>query len=303
MDLLVALLSLTLGLWTSPGCSRKRRTSDLDKAHAQVARALSKVARKGDAKEVRLACGGKAGRSCSCARTSSRFALDRDLASEALAVLARAPKECKLSGQRAEALARLRKVSEAETLATKTLAADPQNRFAAYALAHVHYTLGSLEHARKAAEVAVQRGRGAVAHLLVGLIAFARRQYPAALRAFEAMRKLDPTDASALYNIALVHHRQNHYRLAREGYLAALRLRPRFVDARHNLVVLTHNAGIKAESQHHLRKLKKLIPGEARLAKLSALLRRPPRRPSRRRVGSRRPAPLRARRPGPTPAP
>lgn len=280
----VCMLSVTAGV----GCAKKGGSADrIDKVHGGLANALERVGRKGDAKEIRRACSGKARRSCACARTASGLALDRDLAAEALAVLVLAPQDCPVLGQRAEALARARKLAEADAQVKKALAANPNDRYAAYARAHLLYVRGELDAARKALQVAVGRGRGVVAHLLTGLIAFKQRRLPAALAAFEAMRKLEPNDASAHYNLALVHHQQNHYRLAREGYLAALRLHPGLVDARYNLVLLTHNAGASDEAKHHLRKLGKLVPKDARLARLQRLLQRPPKNPALRRVGPR----------------
>ncbi len=273
MTLLVVGLFLACGSFD--GCTKTRRMTGATGPHEAVASALVRGFRPRDAKEVRQACGGAARRSCACARTATRFALNEELHALAFAVLARAPGGCKLRGLRAEALARARRSTEAETLAREALAADPNEPYASYALAHVLYTRGKMVRARNAARLAVQRGRGGVGHLLVGLIDLAGKQYQRAGVSFEAMLKLDGRDIRALYNLALTHHRLNHYRASREGYLKALRVNPRLVDARYNLVLLTHRAGATGEARHHLAKLEKQSPHDPRIPALRQVLRRP----------------------------
>jgi tetratricopeptide (TPR) repeat protein len=271
---------------TMGGCSKKRKAVRTDSVYEQLAEKLEQSARAPDAKEVRQACTGAARRSCSCVRTAARLALNRDLHTVALLVLAKPPVGCLVRGLLAEALARAKRLEEAEREARTALGTNPQDRYATYAVAHVHYLRGQTRRARAAAQQAVQRGRGSVAHLLIGLLDFRAKQLQEALKSFEQMRKLDPRDADAIYNIALVHHQLSHYRLAREGYLAALRINPRYSDARYNLVVLAHGVGAVAEARHHLKKYSALRPADARLRRLRALLNQPRRRSPRVRRGN-----------------
>lgn len=62
------------------------------------------------------------------------------------------------------------------------------------------------------------------------------------------------------------------HREARERYLAALRLDPALLDARVNLVLLTHRNGAAPEASHHLAALAKSAPDDPRVAQLSHLL-------------------------------
>lgn len=262
------------------GCAKnKGKTARTKSVHEQLADKLERAARTADAKEVRQACAGAAGRSCSCVRTAARLALNRDLYAVALQVLAKTPKGCVAGGMLAEALARAKRLEEAEREARTALGANPQNRYATYAVAHIHYLRSQNTRARAAAQRAVQRGRGTVAHLLTGLLDFRQKKLQVALKSFEQMRKLDPKNVDAIYNIAVVHHQLNHYRKAREGYLRALKIHPRYADARYNLVVLTHGVGAIAEARHHLKKYAALLPKDPRIQRLRALLKQPRRAP------------------------
>ncbi|GAC1576898.1 MAG: hypothetical protein NVS3B20_25440 [Polyangiales bacterium] len=45
---------------------------------------------------------------------------------------------------------------------------------------------------------------------------------------------------------------------------------PAFVDARYNLLLLTHRGGANAEAHHHLDKLAEVAPNDPRLPALRA---------------------------------
>jgi tetratricopeptide (TPR) repeat protein len=270
---------------TLGGCAKKRRAVRTESVYERLAEKLEQAARAPDAKEVRQACAGAAQRSCSCVRTAARLALNRGLHNVALQVLAKPPVGCLVHGLLAEALARAKRLEEAEREARTALGTNPHDRYATYAVAHVHYLRGQTRRARAAAQQAVQRGRGSVAHLLIGLLDFRAQQLQEALKSFEQMRRLDPKEVDAIYNIALVHHQLGHYRLAREGYLRALRINPRYADARYNLVILAHGVGAVAEARHHLKKYSALRPADARLQRLKALLDQPRRFPPMARSG------------------
>ncbi len=284
---LIAVLAAALALG---GCAKKKPTGKTTPkgVFEQLAQKLEQAGRTRDAKEVRQACSGAAKRSCSCAQSAVKLALELDLHKDALSVLAAKPAGCRVGGLKAEALARARRLDEARKEAQTVLKANPHERYATYAMAHYYYVKGDAGKARAEAQKAIQRGRGRVAHLLLGLMAFHQKQFPSALKSFQQMLKLDPKDVAAIFNIGVLYHQQNHYRLAREHYLRALRIHPRHADARYNIVVLTHSVGAQGEARYQLKKLRHLVPRDPRLAKLEALLKtKAPRRP----LNFRRPAP------------
>lgn len=297
---LIIVLAATLAVG---GCAKKKtggiKTST--GVYEQLAKKLAQQSRTQDAQEVRQACAGAAKRSCSCVQTAAKLGLDRDLYKNALLVLGAKPAGCRVGGLKAEALARAKRLDEAQREARAALKANPHNRYATYAVAHIHYVKGDAAKARVAAQRAIQKGRGRVAHLLVGLLAFHQKQLPAALKSFQMMLTLDAKDVAAIFNMGVVYHRQNHYRLSREAYLRALRIHPRHADARYNMVVLTHGVGAVAEARHHLKKFRFLLPREPRIARLEALLKtKPRRRPMLRRPPAPHPSMTAPPRPGPS---
>src|SRR5439155_19756846 len=94
---------------------------------------------------------------------------------------------------------------------------------------------------------------------------------------------LDPMNARATYDLALIAHKRGQYHDAREGYLQALKLDPKYLEARYNLVLLTHANGAEAEAQHHFIEFALAAPGDPRVAGLRAALAAipPPRPPPR----------------------
>jgi tetratricopeptide (TPR) repeat protein len=213
-----------------------------------------------------------------CDQTEIRVlqALDRDRHAEALALLDGADRSCRkratLRGMRAEALVRANRTGEALQAAREVLKSEPEEKHAVYTLAHAAWVAGEVDRAHEQARVAVGLGRRAPAHLLLGLIANSRNDLPQAKSEFDAMLRQDANDLTALFNLAFVDQRMNRYRNAREGYLKVLRLDPKHLDARHNLVLLTLGAGARAEAEHHLRKLAEVAPGDERVARLRAAL-------------------------------
>jgi Flp pilus assembly protein TadD len=93
-----------------------------------------------------------------------------------------------------------------------------------------------------------------------------------ARQAFDDAAKIAPSNARVVYDVALVAQNQGRYREAREGYLKALSIDPKMVDARYNLAVLTHAAGADDEARHHLDALAAIAPGDPRIAGLRAML-------------------------------
>lgn len=258
--------------------------SDVRRAAGQtgnVAEALESRGRALGAKRVREACASSA--TCACRQVTAHAALDADLHAEATASLASDPacaKEPKSQGMEAEALSRAGKHDEALAKANGVLKASPEEPFATYALAHASWGKGDALTAVQEATNAIRRGRGAPAHLLMALIHFRAKGYDAARVELEQMRKLDPNDVDALYNLALLAQIQNRYREAREGYLKVLQVAPKHADSRYNLGVLTHSVGALDETRHNLEQLKAIVAADdERVKKLEALLAGPPPNP------------------------
>lgn len=246
-------------------------------ASAAVIVALEAKRRKADADLVRAACAAAAADSCECRQEAALRALNRDLHAEALGVIMGADAACrgqgKTAGMEAEALARAGQLGPAAAKATEVLQGDANNPFATYALGQSAYMNGDLAGADGLFRQAVARGRGAPAHLILGLMAFRKNDFDGARAEFGKMLESDPEDVDAHYNLAVVAGAQNRYRDAREGYLGVLRRDPAHADARYNLALLTHSAGATQEAQHHLAELEKITkPDDPRVAQLKAVL-------------------------------
>jgi tetratricopeptide (TPR) repeat protein len=210
--------------------------------------------------------------------------LDQDHGARALDLADGAPEKCRsrgaLRGRRAEALARVGRVEEASGEALQVLARDEGNAYATYALAQCEHAKGDFDGARRHAQAAVERGRGAPAHLLLGVVAYKQGDYAAARAAYVRVLEVRSDDVQATYNLALVDHQLDRYRDAREGYLKVLRLDPGNLDARFNLGLLTYRAGATLEARHHLEKLREMAPGDDRVKRLEAALSMPPPAPA-----------------------
>jgi len=223
-------------------------------------------------------------RICDDAISRSRNALNGDRHAEALRILESVDRSCKelptVGGMRAEALARGNRSDEALKTAGGLLKEYPGEMYATYALAHAFWSKGDIEKTRQYADRAVKQGRGAPAHLLLGLVAIRGNDLPQAKSEFDAMLRLNPDNLTALFNLAFVEHRMNRYRHAREGYLKVLHLDPRHLDSRFNLGLLTHAAGAVEEARHHLAQLIKVAPRDERVARLRTVLAAAPRPPA-----------------------
>jgi Tfp pilus assembly protein PilF len=245
--------------------------------YAPVTSALVARGRGEEARRIEADCGPRS--DCGCVRTAARLGLDRDLGEPVLGLLRTQPPSCRPGtlGLEAEALVRARQSDQARPLIERALGAEPNDPYATYAKAQAAYVAGDLGAAETGARQAAARGRGAPAHLLLGLVALRRGDLGAARGEFDEILKTDPNDIGARYNLALVAQKQNRYRDAREGYLAVLRASPRELDARYNLALLVHSAGAELEARHHLEKFKAVAPpGDARVRQLEQLLAAPP---------------------------
>jgi tetratricopeptide (TPR) repeat protein len=216
---------------------------------------------------------------CECAVVAGRNGLDIDAYTEVLAVLAVAGQTCPASDAsaaiHAEAVARMGDNDRGKSEASQVLAKSPNDPFGLYALSLVAYRSSSFGEATTFARRAVDAGRGATAHLLGGLIAYAQNDFDGAAREFRAMLETEPDDLDALFNLALLAQHQNRYTDARELYLKVANLDPTHKNARYNLAIMAHSVGANDEANHHLAKFESISPGDERLPKLKALLSSP----------------------------
>ncbi|WAS94133.1 tetratricopeptide repeat protein [Nannocystis punicea] len=120
---------------------------------------------------------------------------------------------------------------------------------------------GRHEEARLAVEKAIAGGSGRDAKLLAAKLAILRDDLDEATRLLEPLAS-DGGDALVLYNLGLVAQKRGKYNNARSNYLAALKADPNYNPARFNLAVLTWEAGVKDEAQHHARKFIDAVPGD-----------------------------------------
>lgn len=130
---------------------------------------------------------------------------------------------------------------------------------------------GRHEESRIAVEQAIASGAGRDAKLLAAKLAILRDDLDEATRLLEPLAA-DGGDALVLYNLGLVAQKRGKYNNARSRYLAALKADPNYNPARFNLAVLTWEAGVKDEAQHHARKFIEAAPDDPHAAKLQAML-------------------------------
>jgi tetratricopeptide (TPR) repeat protein len=197
---------------------------------------------------------------CACHEAALLEAFERRANRAARTLAENRPTDCDaLLGISAEALARNGLSGEARALADKALARDGKDPYATYARALALYQDGASDTALNVSLEAARLGRGASAHVLIGLIEYAKKNFQRAEQAFSEALRLDSNNADATYNLAVLNQRRNRYREAREGYLKTLRLDPAFADARYNLSILTLRAGATAEARHHFERLEALV--------------------------------------------
>ncbi len=177
-----------------------------------------------------------------------------------------------LRGVRSEALARANRCDEARRAAAPL--ADENLGEADFALALCAYRAGNRELSQSSARAAIAHGRPAPGHLLLGMMALETSALDVAEAELTQAVQLAPKLADAHYNLGVVHHRAGRYNKARAAYLAALFAEPRYLDARHQLILLTAQAGALLEARHHLEKLRAAVsPNDERLASAEARVR------------------------------
>jgi tetratricopeptide (TPR) repeat protein len=208
---------------------------------------------------------------CRYAETAARAALDADLPALVRPLLDAAPKGCAQKatylGESAEALARAGEKDDAKQAAKQALSSDPKNAYAELALARVSYDDNQMKACSEHASNALALGRGAEADRLLGRTLLALGKLPEAEAHYQSVLKANPNDIEAAFSSAVCNDKLDHYTAAREGFLQALRIDPKHVEARRYLVLLTYRAGAKAEARHHLAKLAEILPKDSQVLK------------------------------------
>jgi tetratricopeptide (TPR) repeat protein len=157
-------------------------------------------------------------------------------------------------------------------LASAARSVHERDAHAAYAEALVAMRRNDATMAERRAREAVGLGRGMEARLLLAGILIQTQDYAGARSALLGAAAVDPTSVAVIYDQALVAQKLGEYHAAREGYLRVLALDRTSMDARYNLVVLTHGAGADAEARHHVDEMAKISPGDSRIPLLRTLL-------------------------------
>jgi Flp pilus assembly protein TadD len=254
--------------------------TDPGNAPAAIAVAGARRAAGDRAEAVRVVrvCADASPASCACGERAAIDAIDDGDYAGARALLERG-ESCAATlvrdGISAEAHVGTGDVDGGVALAEGVLQKEGDEPHALYARGWAQWLRGDAAGARTWVARAVERGRGVPADVLLGTILFQQGDLDGAQRAFKDALSLDPKDARATYDLALIAHQRGQYHDAREGYLQALKLDPKYLEARYNLVVLTHAHGADAEAQHHFVEFALAAPNDPRVAQLRATLATP----------------------------
>lgn len=189
--------------------------------------------------------GAPASRAADC--PAALAALERALARHEIASarkgVADAPPECRTApwqGSEAELLVLEGQVAQGKQLAARALQAQPK-----------------LVSARRAECLALLQAR----------------ESELSRQCFEKLVPEAPNDLGTVFHAARAAQHANKYRAAREGYLKALRLEPKHVEARYQLALMTQLIGATGEAANHLRKLQQIARSDdPRLAHARQLL-------------------------------
>jgi len=207
-------------------------------------------------------CGSAGKPSCDCRQRAALAGFDRRAPGAALDIVQASTEACRkgaLLGLEAEARARNDQSAQALEEARRILEIDPKNAYATYASGLAYQKLGKPTEAIQAAREAVKLGRGATAHVLVGLLEYQNKNFDEAAAAFEKALEIDPKSAEATFNLAVLNQRRNDYHKTREGYLKTVRLDPTHADALYNLAILTRGVGATSEAKHYVDKLSAVV--------------------------------------------
>lgn len=240
----------------------RRKLDDLDGVAARCLR-MHPAAAAAPAAPVTCACLALRAEARLHARNAGAALRDAESARE------RCPEQSSTRAVLAEALAVAGRPERAEAEARAALEEGGDPSRLRYALALALERAGRLAEARAEADRAIDAGAGRKAQLLAGALAILAGDLDGAKARLTPLAEQDPSDAEALYNLALIADKRGDYNGARQGYLAALKADPRSADARYNLALLTFRAGIVEESRHHVRKFLDAFPDDPRGSQLA----------------------------------
>jgi tetratricopeptide (TPR) repeat protein len=133
---------------------------------------------------------------------------------------------------------------------------------------------GDLVGAVAEAEAAVAVDGGRDARVQAAKLAILRNQHRQAIELLLPLA--ESSDAVVQYNLALAYQHEGDYNRARNGYLTALRVDPSQADARYNLAVLCHERGVHEEARHHVAKFVDDYADDPRRASLERMIGPPP---------------------------
>jgi tetratricopeptide (TPR) repeat protein len=270
--LVVSLLFGACGVAGAIAWSRAGRGASAEVAAIAAAQKQRDAGDRAGALGTLRACAARDLRSCRCADAAEELAVDH---ADAWSVVEKAICDsAEHGGARAEALVATGRAADGLREAAAALARDPKEAHATFARAWALSTSGDSSAAMQAAERAVGAGRGVPALLLLGSLRFGAGDAEGARPLFDEATRLAPDDARAAFDVALVAQKQGRYRDAREGYLRALSIDPKMVDARYNLALLAHGVGADDEARHDLNALVDIAPDDPRIPGLRAMLAR-----------------------------
>jgi len=144
------------------------------------------------------------------------------------------------------------------------LEAHPDDATVLGARAIVLDRTGKSDEARALAERAVAGGAGYEARLLLSALLITAGELERAKKLLQELALTHPESADVAFNTGLIADKEGRYNEAREGYLAALRLRPTFANSRYNLALLTLRYGFTEEARNHAVRFREAFPEDPR---------------------------------------
>ncbi|MEZ4296680.1 MAG: tetratricopeptide repeat protein [Polyangiaceae bacterium] len=237
-----------------------------ERAYREVVRKLVSQGKLDEASKRTDACLAVNPSACECLTAKITTAQRRNARDEAVEAGAAAAKICPQStpvrAANAEALAAAGKLDEAlaEADAAVALTDDPARAHAARA--SVLLAQGKAQEAEEEAKKASSGAGGRDATLVLASMKINGGDLDAAEALLRPLLAQNASDADVLYNLALIADKRDKYNDARNGYLATLRINPRYKEARYNLAVMTLRRGVTEEAKMHARKYAAMAPGD-----------------------------------------
>ena len=253
------------------------REPDNEAAFENVTRAWLAQGKLDEVVKQANACLKVAPGACTCLVTKAtalqrKREADRGSADKALQAAADAAKACPMvtaaRAAHAEALASVGRLDEAYAEADEALALPDDPARAHTAKASVLMAAGKVQEAEAEAQKAVEVGGGRDAKLFIASLAITAGNLDAAEAALRPLLAERPQDADVQYNLALIADKRDKYNDARNGYLAALKIDPKYKAARYNLALLTFRRGVTEEAKNHAKKYAEIAPNDPSAAQL-----------------------------------